>query len=140
MCWSGESGLVVMNKFSVRRDPAAAPAAILVIVVGYGSQRFGDGRGFLVTTVNVSASSMISIAWSAAMFRKVWVVLLVGQVTVKRVDGFRVEQADRLDEGVASETAVVADHPVDRASRATRALDVDLGVWRRGLTDWSWCR
>src|SRR5262249_37000515 len=48
------------------------------------SYRFGDGRGFLVTTRYASAPSVISMDWSAARPRKVWVVLLVGQVTVRQ--------------------------------------------------------
>src|SRR5262249_32850135 len=46
--------------------------------------RLGDGRGFLVTTRYASAPSVISMDWSAARPRKVWVVLLVGQVTVRQ--------------------------------------------------------
>ena len=68
---------------------------------------------------------MISIAWSAAMSRKVWVVRLVGQETVRSVDAFRVEQADRLDQAVAAEAGVVADGAVDRPRLAVGGLQVD---------------
>ena len=37
---------------------------------------------------------MISIAWSAARSRNVWVVRLAGQVTVSAATRCRVEQAD----------------------------------------------
>ena len=64
---------------------------------------------------------MISIAWSAARSRKVWVVWLVGQETVELGDARRVAQADRLDQAVAAEAGVVADGAIDRARLAVGA-------------------
>ena len=79
---------------------------------------FGRGIGFEPRARYLSSNSVISMAWSAAMSRKTWVVPLVGQVTVSSVTRRRVAQADRLDQRVAAEAAVVADRPVDRPRAA----------------------
>ena len=92
------------------RDRSVSPASLSprlqspTVLVGL-APTFGPGTGGRSRTLGALAPSVISIAWSAARSRKVWVVRLVGQVTVSADDGRRVEQADRLDEAVAAEAA-----------------------------------
>ena len=100
----------------------------------------GEGRRGWWSTFKTSEPSVISIAWSAARSRKVWVVWLVGQVTVSAATRRRVEQADRLDEAVAAEAAVVADRAVDRAGPAVGPAHVDPDPGPERRRGWSWCR
>ena len=99
----------------------------------------GGFKGAWRTALYESVPSVITISWSAGDVREDLGGPAGRPGDSEAGDGRRATQADRLDQRIAPEAAVVADRPVDRPRRPSASFR-SAWIGPRSRIGWSGCR